>query len=359
MDRHLRRGRAHRLRRGCASVTSRRRAGCGRRRNATSRLRGDRGERAASSSSGDAGLERLQRHQPVERAAVEQVKAERLRDAGRDRALARGGRAVDGDHRDRTLMARASPHAERPAAGRSRPRTRRNSPGNVLRTQSGSLMRTATPPKRRERKAHRHPVIVVGVDRRRPQLARRMRRAGDRRPPRPSRRACAARSPSRRCDRSPSPASWRCRSASSGPRANSATTASVIAASGIATQSSVMPASARAARAPRSSRRRSGSSAPIRASTSANATSPWIESRPTPVDAHRTAADRARGEEIRRRRRVAFDVDRPGARVARAGRNAERAPAVAARRATPKRSIRLRRDRDVGLRDQLAARPRR
>jgi len=48
-----------------------------------------------------AAAQRLHRDQPVEGAAVEQVKAERPGDPGGDGALARRRRAVDGDHRHR------------------------------------------------------------------------------------------------------------------------------------------------------------------------------------------------------------------------------------------------------------------
>ena len=67
-----------------------------------------------------------------------------------------------------------------------------------------------------------------------------------------------------------------------GPSANSAVIASVIAASGMATQSIVPPRNAVPARASiQSGPKRT--SAPRRASSSANATSPWIDPRPTPV----------------------------------------------------------------------------
>ena len=54
---------------------------------------------AAAASKRDSRFDRLQRHQPVERSAVEQVEAERPRDPGGDRPLAGRGGAVDGDHR--------------------------------------------------------------------------------------------------------------------------------------------------------------------------------------------------------------------------------------------------------------------
>ncbi len=67
-----------------------------------------------------------------------------------------------------------------------------------------------------------------------------------------------------------------------GASANNAVIASVIAASGIATQSMLPPRN----RVPVRASIQSGPkrmSAPRRSSTSANATSPWIDSRPTPV----------------------------------------------------------------------------
>ena len=79
-----------------------------------------------------------------------------------------------------------------------------------------------------------------------------------------------------------------------------------------------------------------------RSSASANATSPWIERRPHAGDAHGAAAERAGSEEIRRGRRIAFDVECvPGARVARAARECETHASRPARRLTPKRAIRF------------------
>ena len=172
------------------------------------------------------------------------------------------------------------------------------------------------------------------------------------------RRACAARWPSRRCGRSPSRASCRCRcSVRRARRANSAMIAERH--RGIGNRGAVDRAAARAARprGPRSSRRRMRTSAPCRASTSANATSPWIESRPTPVTRTGPAAEHAGGEEIRRARGIAFDVQRPGARVAarRPAPRTSRAPSLAT--STPKRRIRLSVIVDVGPRDELALAP--
>ncbi len=48
----------------------------------------------------DARVERLQRHEAIERSAVELMEAKGLRHARRDRALARRGGAVDGDDRN-------------------------------------------------------------------------------------------------------------------------------------------------------------------------------------------------------------------------------------------------------------------
>jgi hypothetical protein len=84
----------------------------------------------------DAFAPRFERHQPVEGAAVEVVKAERPGDLLRNRALARRGRTVDGDDRHRA-------HA---GARREMPASILKYSGNVLSTQAGSLIRTRTPP---------------------------------------------------------------------------------------------------------------------------------------------------------------------------------------------------------------------
>ena len=112
-----------------------------------------------------------------------------------------------------------------------------------------------------------------------------------------------------------------------GPSANSATIASVIAASGIARQSIVPP---RNTVRPRSSIQSAPkrTSAPRRASSSANPTSPWIESRPTPVTRTGPPPSSAGREEIRRARRVAFDRQRAGTAIAAHSRAPEGPPAV-------------------------------
>ena len=108
---------------------------------------------------------------------------------------------------------------------------------------------------RREREAHRHPVIVVGVDRRRRESARR--RDGERPSPASTVAPSFASSVAIAAMRSvsltrqlPMPVSV------VGPSANSATTASVIAASGIAMQSMHDARERTPGAAPRSSRRR-------------------------------------------------------------------------------------------------------
>ena len=161
---------------------------------------------------------------------------------------------------------------------------------------------------RRERKAHRHPVVVVGVDRRRRAAAR----GGDTRSQSapsstvaPSLRSSVAIAAMRSVSftrQLPMPVSVVGPSREQRDDRERHRRVGNRRAVDRRRRASAVP------RAPRSSRRRSGRRRPCRASTSANATSPWIESRPTPVDAHRPAADRAGREEVRRRRRVAFDA---------------------------------------------------
>src|SRR5712692_750252 len=75
--------------------------------------------------------QRSERDQPVERAAFQVMKAERVGDVPRDRPLARGGRAVDGDHGHvhETIFLKKLKNS-----------------GNVLATHWGSLIVTGTPP---------------------------------------------------------------------------------------------------------------------------------------------------------------------------------------------------------------------
>ena len=161
-----------------------------------------------------------ERHQPVERPAVQVVEAQLLDNELGHRPLAR---------RPRGRRWRSPARADVVC-----PPRRRSTPGRSWPTHCRVVDAHRHPAQRREREAHRHAVVVVGVDGDAGvQLRGRRDLGGSRRPPRPARRACAAPSPSRRCGRSPSPASCRCCGSCSGRSANSATTAAVIAASGM------------------------------------------------------------------------------------------------------------------------------
>ena len=270
--------------------------------------------------------QRLQRDQPIERAAVEQVKSERA--ARRPRRSCPCRTRPDRRRRSPDGLVALIMASRRGAA---MPRERGEVIGERLAHALGIVDAHRDAAERREREAHRHPVVVVGVDRRR---ARDRVAADDAqmvgRLPRPSRRACAARSPSPRCDRSPSRASSRCRSASSAL----ARTARRRRASSPHRESRCNRRRCRRAprrTAPRSSRRRNECRSHAREHVGERDVA--LDRAPAHAgDAHGTAADRARG-----RKYDAVDASPstsivPGTRVARAGRNAERAPVVAARR---------------------------
>ena len=76
-------------------------------------------------------------HEPVQSTAVQEMKAQRRRDAVGDGALARCGRPIDRDN------GRVGHHA---AARREIEARTSKYAGNVLRTHSGPLMRTRMPP---------------------------------------------------------------------------------------------------------------------------------------------------------------------------------------------------------------------
>ena len=138
-----------------------------------------------------------------------------------------------------------------------------------------------------------------------------------------------------------------------GPSANSASTAAVIAASGMWFRSASIGRSGRRGRAPRSSSSPNATSAPMRAQHLGEA---HVALDARPVDAlhpHRAAADRPGGEEIRRRRRVALDVEPARAAIPRPGGRGEPAPAVALELdAEPPHEVE--RDLDVRLGHELA-----
>ncbi len=115
------------------------------------------------------------------------------------------------------------------------------------------------------------------------------------------------------------------------PSANNAIAASVIAASGMSLQSSVTAWSGKRPRRAASQPGPLSICAPIARAASTKRMSPWIESMSTPWmrTGSASAAERAGGDEIRRRRGVAFDADAAGRAVGAAGRNRETLPAVA------------------------------
>jgi hypothetical protein len=91
----------------------------------------------------------------VQRAGIQQVVAQGLRHGGGQRALARCGGAVDGDHRDVRGAA---------CATRTGPRSSREGLGHAARVEDA--LRAVPGGQRvegRQRQAHRHAVVVVGV----------------------------------------------------------------------------------------------------------------------------------------------------------------------------------------------------
>ena len=107
--------------------------------------------------------------------------------------------------------------------------------------------------------------------------------------------------------------------------------------------------------APRASPGRRRPAAPIARAASTKRMSPWIESRPTPSmrSGASMRADGAERDEVRRRRRVAFDVDVARRAIGAARRDREALPAVALHVDAEARQ-QVQRDLDVGLGDQLA-----
>ena len=220
----------------------------------------------------------------------------------------RGRRAVDGDHRD---VARASRRRPRTASRSSRGRSWPTQLRVVDAHRHGGARRRAV--EGREREAHRHAVVVVGVD-----GARRASARGGviARKSAPSSTVGAelAQLGRHRGDAVgflDAPAGD-VASACVGPSANSAITASVIAASGMWLQSRSI--GRRAASAPRRTSSQSGAAVdlrrPSREPRRRSGCRPGSSRAPTPSMRTGASARRSRRrEEVRRRRRVAFDVD--------------------------------------------------
>ena len=180
-----------------------------------------------------------------------------------------------------------------------------------------------------------------------------------RRPPRPSRRPCAARWPSRRCGRFPSRASSRCCARCVVPSANSASDRDGHRRVGdeveVRGRSRVsLPCGARDPPRFDPVRRPSSIVAPIVASASAKRHVALDARSPDAFDAHRgRRRSRAGRQKIRRRRRVAFDVSSSRRHDMRAGGDRERAPALALD-LDAEALHQAQRDLHVRLRDQFA-----
>lgn len=95
-----------------------------------------------------------ERHQAVQRTAVEIMEPQQIGDLVRDRALAGRGRTVDGDDRVRGKSSNVRHDDWRLIAFQAAiPPNAVKYSGNVLATQRGSLMRTGTGPKAASEKA--------------------------------------------------------------------------------------------------------------------------------------------------------------------------------------------------------------
>src|SRR5215469_13309197 len=83
-----------------------------------------------------------ERHQPVERAAIEQVPTDLPRDRATDGALARAARAIDGD--DRTSRGLRHRHSVPQSLARPKPASRAHSsnPGKLVATLATSTIST-------------------------------------------------------------------------------------------------------------------------------------------------------------------------------------------------------------------------